>query len=140
MASGINSTFRQIGIATGIAGLGAIFSHRVRTEILSLLSGAAHVPAKAAHALADRRLAGLGVAGGLAKLPPAAQREAVHALRAGFTSGLNEIFLIGAVAHAHLRGTHPDSHPQPRLRGRRRPRPVARPSRARAPNSAEPAS
>jgi EmrB/QacA subfamily drug resistance transporter len=29
MASGINSTFRQVGIATGIAALGAIFQHRV---------------------------------------------------------------------------------------------------------------
>lgn len=96
MASGINSTFRQIGIATGIAGLGSIFSHRVRTEILSLLSGV-HVPAKAAHTLADAVSQGNGVAGGLAKLGPAARRNAVHAVRVGFTSGLNEIFLIGAV-------------------------------------------
>ena len=29
MASGVNSTFRQVGIATGIAALGAIFSHSV---------------------------------------------------------------------------------------------------------------
>jgi EmrB/QacA subfamily drug resistance transporter len=29
MASGINNTFRQVGIATGIAGLGAIFASRV---------------------------------------------------------------------------------------------------------------
>ena len=29
MASGINSTFRQVGIATGIAALGAIFSHAI---------------------------------------------------------------------------------------------------------------
>jgi len=29
MASGINSTFRQVGIATGTAGLGAIFTHLV---------------------------------------------------------------------------------------------------------------
>jgi EmrB/QacA subfamily drug resistance transporter len=29
MASGINSTFRQVGIATGIAGLGAVFQHEV---------------------------------------------------------------------------------------------------------------
>jgi MFS family permease len=29
MASGINSTFRQVGIATGIAALGALFQHRV---------------------------------------------------------------------------------------------------------------
>jgi EmrB/QacA subfamily drug resistance transporter len=30
MASGINNTFRQVGIATGIAGLGAVFQHEVR--------------------------------------------------------------------------------------------------------------
>jgi MFS family permease len=29
MASGVNSTFRQVGIATGIAVLGAIFSHSI---------------------------------------------------------------------------------------------------------------
>ena len=29
MASGVNSTFRQVGIATGIAALGSIFSHQV---------------------------------------------------------------------------------------------------------------
>jgi EmrB/QacA subfamily drug resistance transporter len=29
LASGINNTFRQVGIAAGIAGLGAIFEHRV---------------------------------------------------------------------------------------------------------------
>ena len=39
MASGINSTFRQIGIATGIAGLGSLFSHTVRTHVVSLLAG-----------------------------------------------------------------------------------------------------
>jgi EmrB/QacA subfamily drug resistance transporter len=29
MASGINNTFRQVGIATGIAGLGAVFQHKI---------------------------------------------------------------------------------------------------------------
>jgi hypothetical protein len=28
-SSGINNTFRQVGIAVGIAGLGALFDHRV---------------------------------------------------------------------------------------------------------------
>ncbi len=32
MASGINSTFRQVGIATGIAGLGAVFQHDVTQQ------------------------------------------------------------------------------------------------------------
>ena len=34
MASGINSTFRQVGIATGIAAWGAIFQHTVRDEFV----------------------------------------------------------------------------------------------------------
>jgi EmrB/QacA subfamily drug resistance transporter len=37
MASGINSTFRQVGIATGIAGLGAVFQGLLTSKI-------AHVP------------------------------------------------------------------------------------------------
>jgi hypothetical protein len=32
MASGVNSTFRQVGIATGIAAWGAIFQHLVNTQ------------------------------------------------------------------------------------------------------------
>lgn len=38
LASGINNTFRQLGIAIGIAGLGAIFEHRA-SEALGLRSG-----------------------------------------------------------------------------------------------------
>ena len=35
MASGINSTFRQVGIATGIALLGTLFSSNVKDEVLA---------------------------------------------------------------------------------------------------------
>jgi EmrB/QacA subfamily drug resistance transporter len=38
MASGINSTFRQVGIATGIAAWGAIFQHDVKAEFLKQAS------------------------------------------------------------------------------------------------------
>src|SRR5258708_7670931 len=38
MASGINNTFRQVGIATGIAGLGAIFQHEVTVKTTSALN------------------------------------------------------------------------------------------------------
>jgi MFS family permease len=34
MASGINSTFRQVGVATGIAAWGALFQHRVESTFL----------------------------------------------------------------------------------------------------------
>ena len=39
MASGVNSTFRQVGIATGIAALGSIFSHQVTDAARPALSG-----------------------------------------------------------------------------------------------------
>jgi EmrB/QacA subfamily drug resistance transporter len=97
MASGINSTFRQVGIATGIAGLGAIFTHSIRAGIESVLSGNPSIPAHAAHALASDVAQGNGAAGGLAMLPPQARQAAVHAVRSGFVSGLNDVFLIGAI-------------------------------------------
>ena len=54
MASGINNTFRQIGIATGIAALGAIFASR---------TGGQHATrAQFVHGLHDILLVGAGVA------------------------------------------------------------------------------
>ena len=41
MASGINNTFRQVGIATGIAGLGAIFQHDVVGKTTAALAPSA---------------------------------------------------------------------------------------------------
>jgi EmrB/QacA subfamily drug resistance transporter len=96
MASGINSTFRQVGIATGIAGLGSLFSDKVRTEIESLLARAPHISAPTAHRLAEGVSQGGGVHGGLSKLPAAARPAAIHAVQSGFVAGLNEIFLVGA--------------------------------------------
>ena len=42
MGSGINTTFRQVGIATGVAALGAIFQSRVDSKLSELLP---HAPA-----------------------------------------------------------------------------------------------
>ena len=53
MASGINNTFRQVGIATGIAALGAIFASRV---------GDQHSRTAFVHGLHDILLVGAGVA------------------------------------------------------------------------------
>jgi EmrB/QacA subfamily drug resistance transporter len=97
MASGINSTFRQVGIATGIAGLGSLFAHTVRTHIVNLLSHAPLVSAAAAHRLAADVAQGSGASGGLASLPGRARPLAVHVLRSSFVTGLNEVFLIGAI-------------------------------------------
>jgi EmrB/QacA subfamily drug resistance transporter len=89
MASGINNTFRQVGIATGIAALGALFQNRIRSDL------AAHLPAGHAAHLAQ------GVAAGSAQqvlhaLPPAARAHAVALTKSAFISGLNEILLVAS--------------------------------------------
>jgi EmrB/QacA subfamily drug resistance transporter len=82
MAAGINNTFRQVGIATGIAALGAIFQHAVVTKIAAAAaSGAGRLPPGQILAQGDP-----GVLGG-----------ARHAFLAGYTGALNEILVIAAV-------------------------------------------
>jgi hypothetical protein len=97
MASGINSTFRQVGIATGIAGLGTLFAHTVSTHIETALRGTPGVSSAGAHALARTVSEGSGAASGLGAIPARARPAAVHAVRASFTTGLNEVFLVGAL-------------------------------------------
>jgi len=97
MASGINSTCRQVGIATGIAGLGAIFSHTVRTKVIGLLAGAGGISSSQAHVLAASVAQGTGAGSAIAAAPHAARAAAVHAVRVGFVDGLNEVFVIGAI-------------------------------------------
>jgi hypothetical protein len=70
MASGINNTFRQVGIATGIAGLGAIFQDKITSE----LHGASGAKAVASGAV----------------------QQGGRVARLAFVSGLNEILLVGA--------------------------------------------
>ncbi len=96
MASGINSTFRQVGIATGIAALGSVFEHTVRTRVLDGLHGVAGIGPQQAHSLAASVAAG-GESKAIAGVAAPARAVLVHAVRTGFVAGLNRIVLIGAV-------------------------------------------
>lgn len=95
MASGINNSFRQVGIATGIAGLGAIFEARVAARTTELVAGVDGVGA--AQAAEASHLVASGNADAAAALvpPQAADRVIVSAERA-FAAGLNDILLIAA--------------------------------------------
>jgi len=89
MASGINNTFRQVGIATGIAALGAIFQNRIHTEI------AGQVPA------GQRDRFAAAVASGATRqvlqvVPAQVRGQATQVARSAFISGLNEILLVAA--------------------------------------------
>ena len=98
MASGINSTFRQVGIVTGIAGLGAIFAHRVTGATTAAL--AAHGQARAVLAAAHGQLGGLLQSGEVGRvlptLSPAARVALERSYRVGFTEAFTTILLIAA--------------------------------------------
>jgi hypothetical protein len=93
MGSGINSTFRQVGIATGIAALGSIFTSAVRGQVSSGLH-AAHLGG--AHAIATAISSGQ-TRQAIAHAPPQARGIVGEVARAGFVAGLNEILLVAAV-------------------------------------------
>ena len=99
MASGINSTFRQVGIATGIAGLGAVFQHSVTHGTTSSLtaSGQAREIAGAAHGHLGTLLESGEVTQIAHALAPAARTALDHAYRVGFTEAFDTIALIAAV-------------------------------------------
>jgi hypothetical protein len=98
MASGINSTFRQVGIATGIAGLGAVFQHEVLHRTTTTLAAASQLQPvqSAAHGHLNTLLESGEVARVFHALPPAARGALAHSYRLGFTNAFDSILLIAA--------------------------------------------
>jgi EmrB/QacA subfamily drug resistance transporter len=94
MASGINSTFRQVGIATGIAVLGAIFESRIADQLGASFAGRAG--AGRAHQIAHAVAAG-GTEQVLARVPDAARHYVSLAIHAAFAAAMNDILLVGAI-------------------------------------------
>jgi EmrB/QacA subfamily drug resistance transporter len=90
MGSGINTTFRQVGIATGVAALGAIFQSRVDSKLTELLP---HAPAGFGEVVASSGSRGVDAL----QLPPAVHAKAAHAADAAFVYGFNEIIMIAAL-------------------------------------------
>ncbi len=99
MASGANNTFRQVGIATGIAGLGAVFQSQITSKITAGLSAtAAGRAAVGAHGAALHTGFTSGQVRTAAAHLPAAQYDAVlFAYRAAFSSSFNHLMLISAI-------------------------------------------
>ena len=95
MASGINSTFRQVGIATGIALLGSLFSNKVHNDVLArtaAIPGLSHQGPQIASAVQSGQIGQL-----IGKLPARTMQEVGLITRAAFTAGLNDILLVAAI-------------------------------------------
>jgi EmrB/QacA subfamily drug resistance transporter len=90
MGSGINTTFRQVGIATGVAGLGAVFQGQVDSKLSELVPRAPVGLGEAVASGGSRAVAEL-------PLPPAIHAKATAAADVAFVSGMNEILVIGAI-------------------------------------------
>jgi EmrB/QacA subfamily drug resistance transporter len=95
MASGINSTFRQVGIATGIALLGSLFASRVKSAAVERLAAVPGLTQHAQHVVSTSLTNGQ-LAHALAGLPTAQRGPVAIAARAAFTTGLNRILLVAA--------------------------------------------
>jgi predicted MFS family arabinose efflux permease len=90
MAAGINDTFRQVGVAVGIAVWGAIFTARGAQKADSLSSQVHGHGRQLVEAISAGRLHDA-----LAKLPLSTRGAVAHAAREGFLSGFNEVLLLG---------------------------------------------
>jgi hypothetical protein len=83
-----------VGIATGIAGLGAVFQSQITSRLTTALAGtpgAEHVKE------VGRAVAGGGAPQAIAASPAAARPRLEHAIHVAFTAALNDILLIAAV-------------------------------------------
>jgi EmrB/QacA subfamily drug resistance transporter len=100
MASGANNTFRQVGIATGIAGLGTVFQSQIQSHTMAALATTPAGQAVASQGGSALRgaLAGGGVHQVLGAIPsPAARAALLQAYRVGFSATLDHVLIIGAV-------------------------------------------
>lgn len=100
MATGSSSTFRQVGIATGIAGLGAVFLGQIRPDTVSALTASAGGQGVLAHggSRLNAAITGSGIRDAAAATPGAQARQAlISAYRSGFATTLDRLMVIGMV-------------------------------------------
>ena len=123
MASGINSTMRQVGVALGFAGFGAIFfvraAHRLAETTAALPS----------LTLDNNQLAGVIAAGDLAKaiesVPPEFRAQMTLAASESFFAGFHFILIVAALVAAlgatltflFIKNDEKASEPTPKVNG-----------------------
>ena len=118
MASGINNTFRQVGIATGVAALGAIFQSQIHGRLSSALAG---TPAESHVDRLSQAAASGAIGRALGNLPPQARDQVAAAARGAFVDGLDRLFWISAalaflgaiLALVLVRGSDFEQHGEP---------------------------
>jgi EmrB/QacA subfamily drug resistance transporter len=96
VGSGVNNTALQVGLATGIASLGAVFQSRVHDVLAGQLTATVPQLGERTHGVIDQATSGNAPAA-LQSLPPGLRQPVAHALRVAFVSGFDRILWIAAV-------------------------------------------
>jgi hypothetical protein len=92
MASGINDTFRQVGVSLGIALWGAIFLSRGSSKVEELTGIGGERSQDLVEAVSSGNLDSA-----LASVPAGSREQVADAAREGFLAGFNDISVLGAL-------------------------------------------
>jgi EmrB/QacA subfamily drug resistance transporter len=96
MAAGINDTFRQVGVAVGVAVWGAIFVARGADKVSELAAGTPGASGNRPRELVEAASSG-SLDHAVSSIPPQAQHVAANAANQGFLAGFNDVLTLGAV-------------------------------------------
>ena len=92
MASGINDTFRQVGVALGVAVWGAVFLARGSSKVEQLTA----IDHDRSRGLVEAVSSG-NLDQALTSVPPGSREQVADAAREGFLAGFNDIATLGAL-------------------------------------------
>jgi hypothetical protein len=96
MAAGINDTFRQVGIAVGIAVWGAILVGHGADKAAELMAGTPAASGEHPRELVEAASSG-NLDQALAAIAPQARQLAANAASQGFLTGLNAVLTLAAL-------------------------------------------
>ena len=96
MAAGVNDTFRQVGVAVGVAVWGAIFIGRGAEKVRELAAGTPAASGDHPRQLLEATSVG-NLHQVLSAVPDSARHTVTSAAREGFLAGLNDVLTLGAL-------------------------------------------
>jgi EmrB/QacA subfamily drug resistance transporter len=96
MAAGINDTFRQVGVAVGIAVWGAIFVGRGADKVAEVAAGTPAADGDRPRQLVEAASSG-SLDQALAAVPPQSHDLVARAAGEGFLAGFNDVLTLGAL-------------------------------------------
>jgi hypothetical protein len=96
MAAGINDTFRQVGVAVGVAVWGAVFVGQGAAKVSELTAGTSTASGDHPRQLVEAASSG-SLHQALSSVPQQAQPAIEHAAREGFLAGVNDVLALGGL-------------------------------------------